>query len=339
MLPQVAPQPRPSIDPVRRKLPPPPSRAAQLASATPFPPARVIPLTGPGAEDVVADAEGRLLCGLADGRIIRVQPASGEEETIGNTGGRPLGLHALEDGRILICDAQLGLLRLNPETRNVETLVSSVDGIPLRFCSNVVAAADGSYWFTESTSRFDLEHYLGAMMEHRPSGRLFRRAEDGKVDVIADQLFFPNGLTLVGDGAALVFVETDGYRITRIELTGPNAGQSRVIVDNLPGFADNLSSFEDGRFWVAMVGPRNAGLDRAGTVPKALRRLTWSKIDLAPPTEGTTWAMAFDSNGAVVADLQTTRSDFFGATGVVEVNNRLYLSAIDGDGLLELELS
>jgi hypothetical protein len=112
-----------------------------------------------------------------------------------------------------------------------------------------------------------------------------------------------------------------------------------VIVDNLPGFADNLSSFEDGRFWVAMVSPRNAGLDRAGTVPKALRRLAWSKIDLAPPTEGTTWAMAFDSNGAVVADLQTTRSDFFGATGVVEVNNRLYLSAIDGDGLLEVELS
>ena len=230
-------------------------------------------------------------------------------------------------------------MRRGGSTGEIETLVSAFGDIPLRFCSNVIATQDGSYWFTESTSRFDLEHYLGAMMEHRPSGRLFRRTADGKVDVISDNLYFPNGLTLVDDGSALVFVETDGYRLTRLELTGPQAGQSTVIVDNLPGFADNLSSFKDGQFWVAMVSPRNASLDRAGTIPKALRRLAWSKIDLSAPTEGTTWAMAFDAAGTVVADIQVQRNDFFGATGVAEIEDRLYLSAVDGDGLLEVTLS
>jgi sugar lactone lactonase YvrE len=338
-LPQVGPQPKPPLDPVKRKLAPHPPRAMLSASSTPFPPARTIPLSGPGAEDVVADAEGRLVCGLADGRIVRVDPQTGEEETIGNTGGRPLGLEVLGDGRILVCDAKRGLLRLDTGSSEIETLVSAIDDIPLRFCSNVAAAPDGSYWFTESTSRFDFEHYLGAMMEHRPSGRLFRRTPDGKVEIVCDQLHFPNGLTIVDNGAALVFAETDGYRLTRLELTGTQAGRFTVIADNLPGFADNLSSFRDGRFWVAMVGPRNASLDRAGTLPGALRRSVWSRMNLSAPVEGTTWAMAYDANGTLVADIQTQRSDFFGATGVAQVGDRLYLAAVEGAALLDIHLA
>lgn len=338
-LPQIAPQPKPQLSPAKRKLAPHPPRALLSASLTPFPPARTIPLSGEGAEDVVADAEGRLVCGLADGRIIRVNPQTGKEETIGETGGRPLGLEVLGDGRILVCDAQRGLLRLDPLSKSLETLVSAIEDVPLRFCSNVAAAPDGSYWFTESTSRFDFEHYLGVMLEHRPSGRLFCRAPDGKVEVVCDGLHFPNGLTIVDDGAALVFAETDGYRLTRLELTGAQAGRTTVIADNLPGFADNLSSFRDGQFWVAIVSPRSADLDRAGTLPGFLRRSIWSWMKLSDPVEGTTWAMAFDPNGTVVADIQMQRSDFFGATGAAQIGDRLYLAAVNGSALLEVSLT
>ncbi len=296
-------------------------------------------LSGPGAEDVVADAEGRVICGLGDGRIVRLRPDTGAEETIGNTYGKPLGLEMLTDGRFLICDARRGLLRLDPGTGDIETLVADIDGIPLRFCSNVVAGADGSYWFTESTVRFDFEHYLGAMIEHRPSGRLFRRTSDGKVDVIVEQLHFPNGLTLVDDGTALIFAETDGYRLTKLDLSGRNAGRMTVLVDNMPGFPDNLSAFRDGCFWVAMVSPRNAALDRAGTLSPLLRRLAWSRMDLPSSTHGTTWVTAFDARGNIVVDYQMKRTDFFGATGVAQIGNRLYLASVDGAALLEVELS
>src|SRR5699024_6573183 len=134
-----------------------------------------IPLSGFGPEDVVIDEQGRILCGVKDGRILRIDPERHLEETIGDTGGRPLGLELLADGRLLICDAHKGLLRLNMETGEIETLVQYVNGFPLRFCSNATAEKNGTIWFTESSSRYDFEQYRGALMEHCPSGRLFRR--------------------------------------------------------------------------------------------------------------------------------------------------------------------
>ena len=286
----------------------------------------------------MVDGAGDLLCGLADGRIVAIGRDRGHERTLADTQGRPLGLEVLPDGRILICDAERGLLRLNRTTGVVETLVDQVDGIALRFCSNAVAGADGTIWFTQSTNRFDFAHYLGALLEHRPSGRLLRRDPDGAVSVVLDGLHFPNGLTLVDDGTAIVFAETDGYRLSRLDLAGAEAGRLTIIADNLPGFPDNLSAFRDGRFWVAMVSRRNAMLDRAGRWPGWLRRLAWSRMSLAPPRRGTTWVMAFDGRGTLLADWQTARPDFFGATGVVEVDRRLYLAGVDTDGLLEIEL-
>jgi hypothetical protein len=150
-------------------------------------------------------------------------------------------------------------------------------------------------------------------------------------------LHFPNGLTLVDDGAALVLAETDGYRLSRLELTGANAGTHTVIAENLPGFADNLSAFQDGRFWVAMVGPRSIGLDRAGVAPGWLRRQAWRSMKPAPTT--TTWVMAFDSLGNVVADLQKQLPDFAGATGVTQLADKLYLASVGSNGLLEVDLA
>ncbi len=59
------------------------------------------------------------------------------------------------------------------------TLVESVDGRPLRFCSNVTETSDGTIYFTESTSAFHFEHFLGAVLEARGTGRLFRLDADG----------------------------------------------------------------------------------------------------------------------------------------------------------------
>ncbi|TCJ41522.1 SMP-30/gluconolactonase/LRE family protein [Parafrankia sp. BMG5.11] len=339
-IPQVAPVPKPTLDPACRTLPSAPERASQEESLTPFPPARLIPLSGHGAEDVVADAKGRLLCGLADGRIIRLELASGQEETLGRTGGRPLGLEVLEDGRVLICDAQRGLLRLDPATAEIETLVHSVEGIPLRFCSNVTASKDGTYWFTESTNRFDFEHYIGAMLEHRPSGRLFRRDPDGRVEIVLEGLHFANGVTLTEYEEALIFAETDGYRLSKLWLQGTRQGELEVIADNLPGFADNLSSVKNGRFWAAMPNARQKSLDNLSKVPGPVRKLAWKRLQLPlTQTSGTTWVMAFDTNGRVLADLQTSRTDFFGATGVVESGGKVFLSSVDGGALLEIRAS
>ena len=68
---------------------------------------RIIPVPADGAEDVWTGTE--------DGSIYRIRPDGGLIERVANTGGRPLGLE-LHDGLILIADAHLGLITLDPET-------------------------------------------------------------------------------------------------------------------------------------------------------------------------------------------------------------------------------
>jgi sugar lactone lactonase YvrE len=326
---------KPRLDPVRRELPPPPPRAGRTRSERPFPPSRLIPLNGRGPEDVVADAQGRLLCGVGDGRILRVEPESGNVEVVGDTGGRPLGLEMLGDGRVVVCDAYRGLLRLDPMTGAVETLVA-----PLRFCSNATAARDGTLYFTESTARFDLAHFMGALLEHSATGRLFRRDPDGRVEVLVHGLHFANGVTLTEDESALVFAETDGYRLSRLELRGPRSGERTILVDNMPGFPDNLSRSKGGRFWVAMVSPRNPFLDRLGRSPGWVRKALWRiPGHLQPKGLRTTWVMAFDEQGRLVEDLQSARDDFHAVTGVAEVGDRLYLASLARSALLEVRLT
>lgn len=328
---------RPPIDPVAWTAPNAPARARVRQGSTPFPPARLLALPATG-EDVVVDGEGRLLCGLAGGRIVRVKPESGEVETIGDTGGRPLGLEVLPDGRVLVCDSHRGLLALDPLRGSIDTLVRELDGVPLCFCSNAVAQSDGTIWFTESTSRFGFENYLGDFLEHRGAGRLFRRDPDGSVQVVLTGLQFANGVALSADETVLILAETAGYSLSRVATGGAAAGRRVVIADNLPGLPDNLSRSPDGHIWVAMVTPRNPILDGLSGRP-GLRRLIWrTPTALQPKPVHTVWAMAFDTDGRVLRDLEGRRDDFFFTTGVVEHAGKLYLSSTEVAGLLVLDL-
>ncbi|WP_223638908.1 SMP-30/gluconolactonase/LRE family protein [Planococcus sp. 4-30] len=338
-LPQIKPEPKQALEPVRRKLPPAPPRAAHKYSRTPFQRSWRIPLSGYGPEDVVVDGQGRLICGVEDGRILRIDMERHQEETIGDTGGRPLGLEVLPDGHLLICDAQKGLLRLDPETGVIETLVQYVDGVPLRFCSNATAAGDGTIWFTESSNRYDFEQYTGALMEHRASGRLFRRDPQGRVEVILEGLYFANGITLSNDEQAVIFAETDGYRLNRLWIQGRNAGKREILAANLPGFPDNISRLSDGTFWVAMMTNRNPLLDRLGTAPAVLRKLLWRVPErLQPKGAKTAWAMLFDEKGNCLLDLQSSSIDYHAVTGVVELCGMLYFASIEEQALLAVEL-
>jgi sugar lactone lactonase YvrE len=328
---------RPAIDPVRRRLAPaPPSSPPRPES---FPAARFIPVSGHGPEDVVTDRQGRLLCGVADGRILRVDPRDGSETAVADTGGRPLGLEQLPDGRVLVCDSHRGLLRIDPETAEVETLVAEVDGDPLRLCSNAAAAADGTIWFTESTNRFSVEWYRAALFEQRGAGRLFRRDPDGGVETVLSGLYFANGVALTDDEQAVVFAETADYRVSKLWIAGPKAGQRETLLGDLAGFPDNMSRLHDGRLWVAIASPRDKVADLATRLHPALRKATWRLPErLQPQAKATTWVIGVDPAGDVVAEFHADRPDYRFVTGAAEVDGHLYLSSLETDGLLELTL-
>ena len=329
---------KPPLDPQPRTFPPLPARSAQSHSPTAFPAHELVPLPHGGAEDVIVDGNGDLLVGATGGAIVRIDPDSGTQSVVADTGGRPLGLELLADGRVLVCDAHRGLLRVDAQTGRVESLVQYVAGVPLRFCSNAAAEDDGTIWFTESTSRFDFEHYLGSMLEHRPSGRLFRRDPNGEVQVVLQDLHFPNGVTLVPDGSALLLAETAAARLTRIPLSGPDAGRPRIVAE-LPALPDNLSRFTGGRTWAGMPGPRAAALESLGGMPAHVAVSVWDAPEKPPSGGGTTWLMAFDADGQVVADLQTPDAPVRTVTGAVEHDGELFCVNVHDDAMLRVHLS
>jgi sugar lactone lactonase YvrE len=320
---------RPPIDPVVWAPPPVPARARARQSDPPMPEPALVQINGRGPEDVVVDAEGRLLTGVEDGRILRLTADGARIEVVADTGGRPLGLERAGDGRLVVCDAYRGLLRVDPDRGTVETLVHEFGGEPLRLCDNAAVAADGAVYFSDSSRRFGLRHWKADLLEHSGTGRLLRRDPNGAVEVVLDGLQFANGVALAADGSFVAVAETGAYRVSRLWLSGPKAGQRDLLVDNLPGFPDNLSTGSDGRIWVALPSPRDPVLDWAHARPPAVRKLVWALPDrLQPGPKHTAWVQAVDGTGAVVADLQTIGEQYRMVTGVREHAGRLYLGSL-----------
>jgi sugar lactone lactonase YvrE len=316
---------KPPIDPVRWRPPPiDPLPDVPTAAIT------VVPVPGNAPEDVVVDADGQLWTGVDDGRIVRIPRDGGAPTVVVDTGGRPLGPHVARDGRVLVCDSPRGLLALDPASGQLEALVETVEGRHLQFCSNVTELPDSTLFFTESTSAFTYAHYIAAILEARPRGSLFRREPDGTVVTVVPDLYFANGVTPTADGSALVFAETQGRRLSKYWLTGPQAGTVTPLAVNLPGMPDNLSTGAGGRIWCAMVTPANPVADRLAQWPPVLRKLVWRLPDrLHTKPRSVVWAVAFDpDSGEAVAGVRTEHPSFGMVSGLVEADGRLWMGCI-----------
>lgn len=294
----------------------------------------VIPVPGSGAEDVAVDGAGAVYTGTREGYLLRISPDGRSIERIAQTGGRPLGIEIHPDGSLIVCDAHRGLLRVNPSTGDIAALVTAIDGRPMRFTNNCAVAADGTIYFSDSSMHFGLDEFKGDILSHTGSGRLIRRDPDGTVTVLLDNLDFANGVALAEDESFVLVAETGGYRVTRLDLAGPEAGRRSVIIDNLPGMPDNMSTGSDGVFWIALPSARNRLLDLLLPRSGALRSAVWALPDrLQPDVTRITWVVGIDGEGEVRHNLQASGERFHYVTGVREHAGRLYLGSLVEPGI------
>lgn len=311
---------RPAIDPVVWQ----PPRAGRPPRQN-LPELTVVPITGFAPEDVLVDGD-HLFTGVDDGRILRLTRDGRRLHTVADTGGRPLGIERHPDGRLLVCDAGRGLLLVDPADGAIEVLVER--GPNLRVCNNAAVAGDGTVYFTDSSSRFDLDFYLADLLEHRGTGRLLRRTPDGEVDVLLSGLHFANGVALAPDESWVAVASTGSYRIDRVRL--PDGGHE-TLVDNLPGFPDNLSTGSDGLVWIALASPRRLALDLAHRLHPAVRKAVWALPErLQVKEKRAVWVRAIDgATGATVHDFYGVRPDYHLAVGVREAGGRVYLGSLN----------
>jgi sugar lactone lactonase YvrE len=284
-----------------------------------------------GPEDATLGVDGRIYATTKDGRVIRMD---GENvEALAETGGRPLGIITDRDGTLVVANAILGLQRIDTQGR-VTTLATAP-------ANSVAAARDGRLFFSEPSRKFAATDYAGtyeasllAIMEHGGHGRIWVfDPATGDTTVIADGLTYANGVAISEANDFLLFVETASYRVHKLWLEGPRAGTSEVLLDNLPGFPDNLKAGLGDRFWLGLPAPRNDLLDALSGKPwlrKVIQRLPAA---LRPKAIPYSHVVAFNGEGEILMNLQDPAARFPTLTGVLETPQSLYLTTLFGHAL------
>ncbi|MFN2529937.1 MAG: SMP-30/gluconolactonase/LRE family protein [Pyrinomonadaceae bacterium] len=280
-------------------------------------------------EDVALDKQGRLYAGFADGRLIQLQPDGGNPRVFANTYGRPLGLVFDGGGNLIVADALKGLLSVDPAGQ-VKTLTTEADGLRFGCTNDVDIAADGTIYFTDASSKYPLTQFTADLLEHQPNGRLL--AYDPKTQqthTLLANMYFANGVAISPDQSFLLVVETGLYRVRRLWLSGEKEGQSESFIDNLPGFPDGISSNGKGKFWLALVTPRDAVFDRVLPHPFLRKIIFRLPKALQPAPKRYSFVLGLDSTGNVTDNLQDGSTTCYAEiANAVERDGKLYFGSI-----------
>lgn len=293
-----------------------------------------------GPESLAVASDGTLYSGFDDGRIVQFNADGAQIRELTRTGGRPLGLRFHPDGDLLVCDAELGLLKVSMDGR-IRLLADEAEGVRFGLADDLDVDSEGRYvFFSDASSRWPLAQNHLDLVEHGGHGRLLcYELSTGSTRVLMRGLQFANGVTLGPDDAHVLVVETGMYRVHRYWLKGERAGQHEVWLDNLPGFPDNVRFNGRDRFWVAIPTPRNSLLDLLAPMPwirfLVIQYARWLPL----PVKHASIALAFDLNGRLVFNLQShCRDGFHFITQVLESGDWLYCSSLHAPTLARLPL-
>ena len=177
---------------------------------------QVVPVPSFGAEDVVVGTRGRdegaVFTGTEDGSIYRVSHDGRRIDRVTQTRGRPLGIEIDLDGRLLVCDAHRGVLRIDTARGTVEPVTDSVAGRRMVFCNNAAIASDGTVWLSDSSKVYGIEQWKDDFVQRTRTGRLLRMATDGVIEVVLEGLTFANGVALSRNEDFVAVAETGARR-------------------------------------------------------------------------------------------------------------------------------
>jgi gluconolactonase len=213
------------------------------------------PAVGPDgrlwAVDVVGD---RILEIFPDGRCTAVVKGA----------DNPNGLKVRADGKLVVA-AHNGLILLDPATLRMENLKVEHDGTPITGLNDLALDAGGGIYFTAP---------LGSSIL-KPTGRVFYRAPDGTMTVVADKLAFPNGVAMAADGANILVSEFAAKRILSIPAVGEKGpfAVAHVFAHTDSGVgADGMIVDSEDRLLVANLGARELLVyDRSAALLGAIR--------------------------------------------------------------------
>jgi ribose transport system permease protein len=244
----------------------------------------------------------------------------------------------------------MGLYRITPE-RKVEkvtdetnrSLYSVNDDSRLRLADDLDIADDGRIFFSEATVRYEMHEWPVDGLEARGNGRIIcYDPNTNTTRTVLRGLKFPNGICIASDGKSILFAETFGCCIRRYWFDGPKAGTDEMVIDNLPGYPDNINLASDGNYWLAMVGMRSPALDLAWKMP-GFRKRMGKRVPIDEwlfPNINTGCVIKFNERGEVLESFWDLRGENHPMiTSMREHRGHLYLGGIMNNRIGRYKLS
>ena len=289
-------------------------------------------------EDATFGSDQRVYVTTRNGMIVRVQNRGISEYA--DVGGRPLGIEADQDGSLLVANSYLGIQRVTAD-REILTLLDEIDGVPLNYANNLAVGRDGTIYFSQSSDKFGAREFGGTfeaalldILEHGGHGSVYAfDPATGDVTQLLDGLNYANGVAISDDDSFILVAETGHYRIVKYWLSGERRGQREILIDNLPGFPDNIKSGLNGRFSIGFAAPRNALIDRLSDKPFLRKMIQRLPASMRPRAEPFSHVIAINGDGDVLMNMHDPDARFPTLTGVLETRDTLYLTTLFGNEL------
>ena len=303
----------------------------------------IITLVDTHGPEAIALKESTVYASTREGWIIRYDELSGQVSRWVNTQGSPLGIAFDNDGSLIIADAYRGLLSVSSKGE-IALLTNRVNGETINYADDLDIADDGKIYFSDASSKFGAQQFGGTyhasrldIMEHGGHGRLLvYDPSTQSTAVVMEGLNFANGVAIDKQSQFVLVCETGAYRIHKYWLKGDKAGTSEILIDNLPGFPDNVVRGRQGRFWVGLVSPRNQLLDRVSSLPMLRKIVQRLPNILQPQAENYSHVFAIDKDGNVLNSLQDPEGYYHTNTGALESEQWLYISSLHADDLARI---
>ena len=310
-----------------------------------------------GPEHIAIGKDGKLYTTVASGNILRMNADGSNQEVFANTGGRVLGFDFDAAGNLIAADAVKGLLSISPD-KKTSVLANSVNvsangktvADQIRYADAVVVAQSGKMYFSDASTRFAPADWGGTfeasildILEQSSTGRILEFDPVSKsTRLVAKGLSFANGVALSQDEQHLFVNETGKYRVWKISIQANELDISTMntpnplaikLLDNLPGYPDNLMRGLNGKIWLGFAKPRNPTIDGMANKP-FMRQLTLRlPRALWPIPKAYGHVIAFTEDGKIIADLQDPSGQYPETTAVTETADRLYIQSLHAKGL------
>jgi len=298
-----------------------------------------------GPEDVVA-ANGKLYVSSQEGKIIEIDPASNTHREFADTKGSALGMEMDAEGNLIVADAFRGLLSIAPDGA-VTLLTNEVNGTPIAYADDLDMSDDGTIYFSDASTKFGAESIgntlsasLLEIVEQGQTGRLLAYDPTTQdTHIVATGFSFSNGVALTEAGDILMN-ETGRYRVYKIS---PD-GQKTVIMDNLPGFPDNINrgpKLADGTetFLLGIISKRSDWLDKNAGNPGARKLAMRLPASMRAKSVSYGLIVQIDGEGNVLRTWQDPSAGYPQATGaIIADDGYMYVSSLTAPDLGRLKI-